>query len=199
MDLVLIRHPAPAIDEGVCYGSADLPLAGDARQAADALLARAAALDVPLPRAVWTSPLTRCARVAYWLARRLQCVEQPDARLREIDFGAWERRRWDAIGRAALDAWAADLLHARSHGGESVAQFAARAGSWFEAWRAQPAASLAGCTWVVTHAGVMRVLAARMLGQPIEVTLRRPIDMNALVWLRGEATGERWRVVRWNA
>lgn len=205
MDLVLIRHPAPAVERGVCYGRTDVPLAVDEHAAAVAIVARLAALDVPLPQALVTSPLVRCAGVARHLARRFGCVETADARLQEIDFGAWERLRWDAIDRAALDAWAADLRHARTHGGESVAQFGARVGEWFETWQqAGRAAQTAGAarsgapTLVVTHAGVMRMLASLALEIPIERPLGWPVAMSGIVWLRGRAQTDGWRLIRWN-
>lgn len=201
MDLVLIRHPAPAIESGVCYGRTDVPLAVDERAAAEAIVARLAALDVPLPQALLTSPLIRCAGVARWLARRFGCAETIDARLQEIDFGAWERLRWDAIDRAALDAWAADLRHARTHGGESVAQFGARVGEWFETWQQACGAGAARDrtpTLVVTHAGVMRVLASLALAVPLERTLGWPVAMAGIVWLHGEPGRGAWRLIRWN-
>ena len=37
MDLILIRHPAVAIDAGVCYGQTDVPLADSAEISASAL------------------------------------------------------------------------------------------------------------------------------------------------------------------
>lgn len=199
MDLVLIRHPAPAIDAGVCYGKSDVPLAGDALAAADTLVRRLAAIDAPLPQALWTSPLTRCASVAAPLAQRFACERTVDARLQEIDFGAWEGVRWDAIDRAALDAWAADLRHARMHGGESVAQFSARVSEWLGAWRAFCAVSAVSRSHVVTHAGVMRVLASLTLGVPLEALLKWPLGMAAVVWLRCERASGVWRLVRWNA
>ncbi|MFP4906341.1 histidine phosphatase family protein, partial [Paraburkholderia sp. BR14261] len=64
MDLVLIRHPAVAVDAGVCYGASDVPLAGDATQQAASLAERIAALGVREPQRIETSPLTRCASVA---------------------------------------------------------------------------------------------------------------------------------------
>lgn len=204
MDLILIRHPAPAVERGVCYGRTDVPLAVDEREAAAAIVARLAALDVPLPRSLVTSPLVRCADVARQLARRLGCVETVDARVQEIDFGAWERLRWDAIDRAALDAWAADLRHARTHGGESVAQFGARVSEWFETWtRACNASAAPGLgrmapTLVVTHAGVIRMLASLALATPLETILGWPVAMAGIVWLRGEAEGDAWRLIRWN-
>jgi alpha-ribazole phosphatase len=239
MDLVLIRHPAPAVEAGICYGRSDVPLAGDARASSDSLFARLASLGVPPPQALWTSPLRRCSSVAAWLARRCRCVATADARLQEMDFGAWERMRWDAIDRAAIDAWAADFVHARLHGGESVAHFAARVAGWFEAWRAScgaftgaaalptpsafPASttSLASTTsttsaassaisvsdtaspnpaaYVVTHAGVIRVLASLALEVSLEEVQNWPLEMAAIVWLRHEETNRAWQLLRWNA
>ncbi|MGG1944589.1 alpha-ribazole phosphatase [Trinickia sp. NRRL B-1857] len=196
MDLILIRHPAPAIEAGICYGKTDVPLAGDAAESAHALAARLAALAAPLPHRVASSPLRRCAELAQRLAPLLGRTYDSDARLQEIDFGEWEGQRWDAIDRAALDAWSADLRHARAHGGESVAQFEARVDAWLDMCResAAPDASVLA----VTHAGVMRMIAALLLGEAIETTLAWPLEMAAVVWLRrGGETGE-WCVVHWN-
>lgn len=195
MDLLLIRHPPPAVEEGVCYGCTDLPLAAAPDAAADALAARLASLGAPSPQALLTSPLGRCASVAAELGKRFGLPSGADARLREIDFGAWEGRRWDDIDRAALDAWAADLHHAREHGGESVAQCSARVVEWFEACRA----SAAERAWVLTHAGVMRIVAARALSLPLEQTLRWSVEMSGIVWLRGGRGDVPWQLVRWNA
>jgi alpha-ribazole phosphatase len=197
VDLILIRHPAPAIDAGVCYGKTDVPLARDASESAHALAARLAALDAPLPQHFATSPLRRCAQIADPLARHFGCACAIDARLQEIDFGAWEGQRWDAIDRAALDAWAADLRHARMHGGESVAQFEARVGAWLDLWR-EPMAEPASSVLAVTHAGVMRMIAALVLGEALETTLGWPLEMAAVVWLRRGGPRESWRLLHWN-
>jgi alpha-ribazole phosphatase len=70
--------------------------------------------------------------------------------LSEIDFGAWEGRRWDDIERGEIDAWAADVFGFTPPGGESVAALQARVLDF--------AASLGNDAAIVTHAGVMRVL-----------------------------------------
>lgn len=200
MDLVLIRHPAVAVPAGVCYGRSDVPLAGDPDAAAAGIAARLAGLRAPLPRRVVSSPLGRCAQVAAALAAAHGLDVRHDASLAEMDFGAWELCAWDAIAREQVDAWAADLLHAREHGGESVAQFDARVQSGFDALTGDPDAAPA--TWAVTHSGVMRVIAARALGVPLERCLRWPLEMAAIVWLRRDQAPDSawhdWRLVRWN-
>lgn len=196
MDLVLIRHPAVAVVAGVCYGSSDVPLAGDVAREADALARRLEALGARTPQRIESSPLTRCAQIADALAATHGLAPQFDARLAEMNFGAWELQRWDAIERAQIDAWAADFDQARTHGGESVAQFDARVRGWFDESFAE---GLGATRWVVTHAGVIRAVTARALDVPLSRCVRWPLEMAALVWLRRDAASGRWLLVRWNA
>lgn len=198
MDLILIRHPAPAIDAGVCYGKSDVPLAGEAADSVRSIVTRLSALAVPRPEIFVTSPLRRCADVAHRLARHFERTCGIDPRLQEIDFGQWEGQRWDAIDRAALDAWAADLREARMHGGESVAQFEARVDAWLTPWR-EPVIAGPSSVFAVTHAGVMRTIAALLLDEALETTLTWPLEMAALVWLRRNDDGSGWRLLHWNA
>jgi alpha-ribazole phosphatase len=157
MQLVLVRHPQPDIGAGICYGSSDLPApaAAIARVAGEL---RATGLPGTLP--VFASPLARCAALANVLGARVTL----DARLAEMDFGAWELRSWDAIPREQVDAWADDLLHYRPGGGESVLAVAARVAAFRDELRAagHPGALL------VCHAGTMRLLSSLHLGGSLE-------------------------------
>ncbi|KWH61481.1 alpha-ribazole phosphatase [Burkholderia arboris] len=194
MDVVLIRHPAVGIEPGVCYGRSDVPLAESADDGARAVRAHLAERGVPSPEQVWTSPLTRCASVAERLARVFDAPLRRDGDWQEMDFGAWEMRRWDDIDRAALDAWAADLMHACAHGGESVARFAARV-----ARQADALAAFDGPQWIVTHAGVIRAFASHVLRIPLDTLLSRPVPTGGVVWLRMEDAARTWEVVHWDA
>jgi len=195
MDIVLIRHPAVAVDEGVCYGQSDVALADDPAVSASALAMRLAALQVPPPRVLLSSPLTRCATVAAAMAGAFGCAHSVDERLKEMNFGAWEQQRWDAIDRTLLDGWAADFHHAREHGGESVAQFVSRVAAWLDAFAQTRELSPA---YVVTHAGVIRVLAALVLDVPVERAVQWSLGMSSVVWLRRDDERLQWSLVRWN-
>ncbi len=196
MDIVLIRHPAVALDAGVCYGYSDVALAGDAEASASALALRLATLQVPPPRVLMSSPLTRCATLAAVMANDFGCALSHDDRLKEMDFGTWEQQRWDAIDRAELDEWAANFDHARAHGGESVAQFVGRVRAWFEAFAQTRELTPA---YVVTHAGVIRAIASLVLEVPLERCLRWSLEMAGIVWLRRDDEAQVWSLVRWNA
>ncbi|MCR4467753.1 alpha-ribazole phosphatase [Burkholderia sp. SCN-KJ] len=194
MDLVLIRHPAVAVEPGVCYGRSDVPLAAPAEAGARTMREHLAALGAPLPAQVWTSPLTRCASVAERLAHAFDVPLRRDAGWQEMDFGAWELQRWDDIDRAALDAWAADLMHACAHGGESVARFVERV-----ARVAGEVAQADAPQWAITHAGVIRAFASHALRVPLDTLLSRPVPTGGVVWLRMEDAARTWEVVHWDA
>ena len=195
MDIVLIRHPAVALDSGVCYGHSDVALAEDVEVSASALALKLATLQIPPPRVLMSSPLTRCATLAGVMANDFGCALSHDDRLKEMNFGDWEEQRWDAIDRELLDAWAANFEHARAHGGESVAQFVARVRAWFDAFALTRELSPA---YVVTHAGVMRVIASLVLDVPVENCLRWSLEMAGIVWLRRDDESQQWSLVRWN-
>lgn len=116
--------------------------------------AEAALAALPSVRSIVTSPLIRCTKLASYIARELRLPVKEDHRLMEIDFGTWERQAWSAIPRVVIDAWAADFLHARPHGGESVAMLRARVLESLFAYQS------AERTLIVTHAGVIRAALA---------------------------------------
>lgn len=149
MRLYLVRHPRPDVADGICYGRSDLPLAADPASVADALREL-----LPVAAPLYSSPLQRCRR----LAELLHPAPRFDERLRELDFGAWEMRAWDAIDRTALDAWAADPLHFRPPGGEAVADLRLRVRDFLD--------ELAEDAVLVAHAGVMKLCAAELAGVP---------------------------------
>jgi alpha-ribazole phosphatase len=155
---VFVRHaPLPHM-EGICYGRLDA--VPDAAAWSDAI-GRLAGILPPYPMV--TSPSTRCATLARALhahARARGHDASPlriDERLREMDFGDWEGLRWDAIPRASIDAWNADLAGHAPPGGESFAQLIERVGAALDA--------LDRPHVVVTHAGVVRA-AHCLAGMP---------------------------------
>ena len=126
MALTVWRHPRPEGVAGLCVGARSDPPVHWRRAKRLARRIQAHARRHRLAHEVVTSPRSRCADVGAWLAR-WGWRHRIDAGLLELDFGAWEGRRWDDIGAAALAAWTADFLHHRPGGGESLAALLARA------------------------------------------------------------------------
>jgi alpha-ribazole phosphatase len=153
MRLYAVRHLAPDVDAGVCYGRTDLAIA-------PGLLAR----DLPRLRAslpaeapLFSSPLRRCAAIAEALGG---ATVQYDARLAELDFGSWEMRRWSDIERASIDAWVADMAGYRPGGGDSVNAMAHRVAAFYD----ERLRDRAPAATVICHAGTIRLLLARARG-----------------------------------
>ncbi|MEM7768809.1 MAG: alpha-ribazole phosphatase family protein, partial [Pseudomonadota bacterium] len=130
MALILVRHTTPAVALGICYGQTDL----DVRES---FPEEAQAVSDALPKfdRIVTSPLQRCRKLADAMAKASGFPVEQDPRLIEMDFGSWEGTPWSDIPRAELDAWAADFLNARPHGGESVAVLRARTMEALSDWR----------------------------------------------------------------
>ncbi|APW36816.1 phosphoglycerate kinase [Rhodoferax koreense] len=153
--LWLARHARPLAAAGLCYGALDLRADTEATRLAAQGLAHA----IPQRLAVHFSPLQRCEQLAQALrALRPDFIFKPDARLREMDFGDWEGRSWQAIGAEALAAWTDDFAEHRVGGGENVTGFMRRVA---EAW---DELATAPTLWI-THAGVIRAAGLIARGQ----------------------------------
>jgi broad specificity phosphatase PhoE/SAM-dependent methyltransferase len=183
MKLFLIRHARP-LRSGVCYGQTDVPceplpnqfLWADTR-----------------PQRVVASDLGRCRELAVQIAAAWECPLEFEPRLREMDFGEWENRSWDALGRedgARLDRWMANYLVEPPPGGESYRVLADRVG------RVLAKAEAAGddVAWV-THAGPIRVVLAQLLGLSPEATFRFEPPYLGCSVLQQSATG--WSLAAW--
>ncbi len=154
MTLTLLRHTRPRDADGLCYGRLDLDVGADFEAEADAALA-----PLTPPARIVSSPLRRCRRLADRAAARFGVAVTLDTGFLEMDFGTWEGRPWDALPREELDAWAADFLNARPHGGETVGELGARVGAALAVYAGAPA------VLIVTHAGVLKAAAAQTAGR----------------------------------
>ena len=113
MEIILIRHTSVDVPKGVCYGQTDVPLRDSFKEEATIT---AQQLQDDVFDAVFTSPLSRCTRLAehcgYPNAIR-------DTRLKELDFGEWEMKEFDKIDDPRLQEWYDDYFHVAATGGES--------------------------------------------------------------------------------
>lgn len=155
MKLALVRHPKPLVATGICYGTLDLSLHPDADGEITSMRRALAGFDATM---LWSSPLRRCRLVADVLAegREMRC----DPRLAELNFGAWEGLAWDAVPRAALDAWARDPWSFAAPGGESGADLVARVASFHAELVSDGRDGI-----IVSHGGPLKVLRAMLQGQ----------------------------------
>ncbi len=162
LDLYLVRHPKPAIGEGLCYGATDLPLAEDATSCSTRLLPL-----LPRETRIVSSPLARARLLAEALYPSVSC----DERLRELDFGEWELKPFSDIPASGFDTWGNTLLDFRAPAGELYADMATRVWAAFDEHRRNTHSLV-----IVAHNGPMRVLVGRLLGLPANRWLNLEFD-----------------------
>ncbi|MCK9157132.1 MAG: alpha-ribazole phosphatase family protein [Paludibacteraceae bacterium] len=152
MNLCLVRHTTVALPSSVCYGQSDVPLNSLTFEKE----AQTTILNIPQLKwdVVFTSPLTRCARLAERAGWKEACR---DARLKELDFGEWEMTPWTEIDDPNLTAWFEDYIHVRATEGESFMDQYERVKSFIEEMKSRGYENVL----VFTHGGVVE--AARIL------------------------------------
>lgn len=153
MSIYLIRHTAPLIEKGTCYGQADIDIK-------DSFFDEAAIIKTVIPvelRQVWSSPLQRCRKLAEHLFPAFPI--NLEHKLKEIDCGEWELQKWDDIPSHIIDPWMKDYVNVRIPGGENYLDLYDRVVSSFLNIAAgeTPAA-------IVTHGGVIRSILAHITG-----------------------------------
>jgi alpha-ribazole phosphatase len=166
LNVALIRHPAPLVGAGICYGRLDLPLHPDGITAIQAIVDQLADFA---GRTVWSSPARRCLALAEAITNCTSPLPRQDARLLELDFGKWEGKPWDSVPRDGLDRWAADPLSFAPPGGESGAALIARVRSFYQLLMAEGE----NCV-VVSHGGPLKVLAALLQCRKVDLLASAP-------------------------
>jgi alpha-ribazole phosphatase len=172
MEIYLIRHTTPEIEKGICYGQSDLPVA---LSFADEF----ARLRLHLPDTfdtVYASPLQRCQQLALRLHTNTLIN---DSRLMEMNFGDWELRKWDEIPASQLDVWMKDFVQVPAPNGENFATLSARAGQFYDELKVIPGQKTA----IVSHAGVIRALLAKVLELPLRNAFKLPVSYGSVTKL----------------
>lgn len=156
MEIYLIRHTSTATQKGLCYGQTDVALA-------NSFVDDLAKLWQKLPERqpdyqVFSSPLARCVQIA----ERLSLNVNLDDRLLEINFGDWENQYFDALNPELLQYWTENFVDVAPPNGESFTDLCNRAESfWLELITLNVPQ-----VFIITHAGVIRALLARLLQLP---------------------------------
>jgi alpha-ribazole phosphatase len=145
MEIFLIRHTSVDVPPGVCYGQTDVPL----KESFKAEAARVRQQLQPLSfDAIYTSPLSRCTKLATYCG---YADAIRDDRLKELNFGAWEMRRFSQINDPVLQLWFKDYLHVAATDGESFERLHRRVAAFLDELRTKDYRRVA----IFAHGGVL--------------------------------------------
>lgn len=99
MKLTLIRHTRVEVPAGTCYGNSDVDVAETFPEEAEKVKAGLVGTRFD---AVYSSPLQRCTKLAAYCGFPDPVL---DDRLKELNFGHWEGKRWEEIKDPKLQEW----------------------------------------------------------------------------------------------
>ena len=170
MCIHFIRHTTPEIESGICYGQADIGVVQNFQQEANRITSKLKQQkNQGQYERIFSSPAQRCQLLAEEVqhiqnnnpTEKRKCITI-DYRLQEVNFGDWELRHWDDIPREQSQAWTDDFVHTSPPNGESLLQMQQRVKSFIT-----DIISDNTPTAIITHAGVMRLIASHYLGIPL--------------------------------
>jgi len=172
MQVYLIRHTSPDIEKGICYGQADIPAnAALFEQELEIIKSKIPAnLEV-----YYCSPLKRCLHLAEKMSARVL----QDDRLKELDFGNWELKKWDEIPADEIQPWMDDFVNQVPGHGENYSDLYHRSCDFLTGLLQQPYKTAA----IITHAGNIRSILSWALDLPLENAFRVNISYGAVVHL----------------
>jgi len=196
--LVLARHGNTfrPEDEPLWVGArSDLPLVEKGVEQAK-ILAEALRKSDLMPELVITGPLQRTTQTASIVAKSLNIPEgkiRIDARLKEIDYGAWEGKSSAAIIAAGedkeLQAWNKYSIFPANPGWRpSEAQLFADSGSMLEE-------TIPGTSLIVTSNGILRFFARVALNANEYPDLK---VATGHLCIMQRATDGSWHILEWN-
>lgn len=145
MEINWIRHTAVDVPAGYCYGQTDVPL----RKTFETEATRVkAGLQGIKPDGVYTSPLSRCTKLAAFCG-------YPDAvtddRLKELNFGKWEMKPFSDFTGEQAEQWFADWIGTPAPEGESLTDQYSRVAAFLDELRRKELEKV----FIFTHGGVI--------------------------------------------
>jgi alpha-ribazole phosphatase len=162
----LLRHGE--VQGGSCYrGISDDPLSNTGWEQMTAKVSSQADWDI-----IMCSPLMRCQAFAESLAIKLQRPLVSTPALQEIDFGDWEGKTAAQIDANLLHQFYADPAEFTPPNGERFIDFQQRV---LTAWQVLLKQYQGKQICLITHAGVIRIILAQILGIDIQHSFRLKI------------------------
>ena len=157
MEIYLVRHTAPDVAKGICYGQADIGVK-------ETFLAEAEIIQKHLPKnisTVYSSPLQRCKKLAEHLFDNQEIYLHND--LKEINCGHWELKAWNDLPKEEIDPWMNDFVNVRIPDGESYEDLYFRVKNTFLQIISKETSAI-----IVAHGGVIRSILSYITNTPLK-------------------------------
>ncbi|KAB2845971.1 MAG: alpha-ribazole phosphatase [Melioribacteraceae bacterium] len=166
MEIYLIRHTKPEIENGICYGQSDIDLSPSFENEFQNLMQK-----IPSSfNIIFSSPLKRCSVLAGKLHAEKLIY---DNLLMELNFGKWEMTKWNDIDNSELNNWMNNYVDTSPPDGENYKQLFERVKQF---WDTNFVKLKEEKIAVVAHAGAIRAVLAIILELELQKTFMFSID-----------------------
>ena len=169
MDIYLIRHTRVNCEKGICYGQTDVDVAPTFDKE---LIEIKNKLDME-GFVFYSSPLKRCSSLAKALAGSDFIV---DERLKELNFGNWEMKRWDSIDEKDLQVWIDSYVDIPCPNGECFTDVYSRSLEFYNDLLKKNHEKVA----IIGHGGVIRSIIAHILQIPLNKAIILNFDYGSI-------------------
>ncbi|SEB54894.1 alpha-ribazole phosphatase [Tenacibaculum sp. MAR_2009_124] len=173
MEVILIRHTTPKIDKGVCYGQSDIDVEDSFEE--EVIIIKDTLGEIDDNDILYSSPLKRCTLLAKKLSKNIIF----DDRLKELNFGSWELKRWNDIDKEILDVWMNDFVNITPTNGESYINMFGRTSNFLRELKNKGIKKAI----IVTHAGVIRSINAFVNDIPLKDSFNLEVPYGAIIKL----------------
>jgi alpha-ribazole phosphatase len=176
--IILVRHGQTAWHaQGRYAGTTDVPLDELGVQQAQRVADHLQDMEIGV---VFSSPLSRCLKLAQMVAETHGMEVVVDDRLRELDLGRWDGEMLDDIVKKdaeILKQWTRDPTSVTIPGGESLAAVQERSMDWL---RDASAGYGDGQLLACSHGGPIRAILAAVIGLPLSNLFRMTVDLASI-------------------
>lgn len=169
MEIYLIRHTQVNLPEGICYGFSDVDVSENFEEDTASILKK---INIDKSFITFSSPLIRCIKLSKLIGTDELYI---DERLKEINFGDWELKKWNEIDRLEIEKWSNDYVSNNCPAGESFSDLYKRVIEFYN-----DILLINKDIIVVTHGGVIRCLLANILEIPLKNAHKIKVNMGSI-------------------
>ncbi len=160
MTIYMLRHTHPKIDKGICYGNSDVELADSFEKEWIEISSKISTISFDI---IFSSPLQRCAILAEKICPPNKQIILDD-RLKELNFGKWELKKWDEIYKnPESKKWFNNFINEPAPGGESYQDLINRLTKFVDYLKTLKKNNK---ILIITHAGVIRAAYSILKNHP---------------------------------
>lgn len=174
MEIYIVRHTSVDVPAGYAYGQTDVPLKKTFEEEAEQVKRQ---LDGIHFDKVWSSPLSRCVRLARYCGYPHAILED---HIKEINFGEWEMKSWNELSfDPRSEAWFKDWIHTPTPHGESFLDQYDRVCRFLDQLRATGLQKVC----LFTHGGVLTCARVYAGAYPLEEAFKNVPPYGSIIHL----------------